>query len=120
MESDYSSFFEDQPIFILDHKTLKILDVNKAALNSYGYSRDEFLAMDVYDLGEKKKRVELVDGLPDDNKIVDKIWVQQTKDGDTLYVQFTYHTFYYKSVPAKIAIAHDVSELIEKNEARRV
>lgn len=120
MESDYPSFFDDQPIFILDHQTLKILDVNKAAVNCYGYSRDEFLAMDVYDLGDKKKRVELIDGAPDKNKSIDKIWVQQTKNGDTLYVQFTYHTFYYKGIPAKIAIAHDVSELVQKNEVRRV
>ncbi|WP_445666050.1 PAS domain-containing sensor histidine kinase [Fodinibius sp. AD559] len=119
MERDYPSFFDDQPIFILDHKSLAILDVNKAAIECYGYSRDEFLSMDVYDLGEKKKRVELIDGLSDKNKSVDKIWTQQTKNGETLYVQFTYHTFYHKGKPAKIAIAHDVSELVQKNEVRR-
>jgi len=119
MESDTPSFFDDQPIFILDHKSLAILDVNRAAVECYGYSRDEFLAMDVYDLGEKKKRVKLIDGLPDENRSVDKIWIQQTKGGETIYIQFTYHTFYHKGKPAKIAIAHDVSELVQKNEVRR-
>ncbi len=119
MESDTPSFFDDQPIFILDHKSLAILDVNRAAVECYGYSRDEFLAMDVYDLGEKKKRVKLIDGLPDENRSVDKVWIQQTKGGETIYIQFTYHTFYHKGKPAKIAIAHDVSELVQKNEVRR-
>ena len=119
MESDIPSFFDDQPIFILDHKSLAILDVNRAAVECYGYSRDEFLTMDVYDLGEKKKRVKLIDGLPDENRSVDKVWIQQTKGGETIYVQFTYHTFYHKGKPAKIAIAHDVSELVQKNEVRR-
>ena len=120
MESDSPSFFDDQPIFILDHKSLAILDVNKAAINCYGYSRDEFLSMDVYDLGEKKKRGELIDGATGKDNSADKIWIQQTKDGDTLYVQFTYHTFYHEGIPAKIAIAHDVSDLVNKNEVRRV
>jgi len=120
MESDSPSFFDDQPIFILDHKSLAILDVNKAAITCYGYSREEFLSMDIYDLGEKKKRVELIDGSGEKSNSVDKIWVQQTKEGDTLYIQFTYHTFYHEGVPAKIAIAHDVSDLVHKNEVRRV
>ncbi|NIT55267.1 MAG: PAS domain S-box protein, partial [Aliifodinibius sp.] len=119
MESVTPSFFDDQPIFILDHKSLAILDVNRAAVECYGYSRDEFLTMDVYDLGEKKKRVKLIDGLQDENRSVDKVWIQQTKGGDSIYVQFTYHTFYHKGKPAKIAIAHDVSELVQKNEVRR-
>ncbi|PAU93918.1 hypothetical protein CK503_09605 [Aliifodinibius salipaludis] len=119
MDRDYASFFDDQPIFILDHKSLAILDINKAAKECYGYSREEFLSMDVYDLGDKKKRVELIDELSDETKSVDKIWIQHTKDGDTLYVQFTYHTFYHKGRPAKIAIAHDVSELVQENEVRR-
>lgn len=120
MENDFTSFFDDQPIFILDHKSLNILDVNKAALDRYGYSRKEFLAMNVYDLGEKKKRTELINGLPDENNSIDKVWIQKTKDGETLYVQFTYHTFYHKGKPAKIAIAHNVSDLIRENEKRRI
>ncbi|WP_440998996.1 PAS domain S-box protein [Fodinibius sp. SL11] len=120
MEGDFSSFFDDQPIFILDHESLKILDVNRAAIDCYGYSREEFLSMSVYDFGEKRKRVELIEGVSEDNNSIDKIWIQETKTGETLYVQFTYHTFYHKGKPAKIAIAHDVSELVKKNEKRRI
>ncbi|MEL7834502.1 PAS domain S-box protein [Fodinibius sp. Rm-B-1B1-1] len=120
MDNPQSSFFDDQPIFILDHQTLEIVDINRAAVEFYGYSRDEFLAMSVYDLGEKYKRTELIDGLPDNKKSVDKIWVQHKKNGEKVYVQYTYHTFYHKNKPAKIAIAHDVSRLVEENKERRI
>lgn len=119
MDLTKSSFFDAQPIFILDHETLDILDVNEAVIDRYGYSRDELLTMSVDDLGEKKKRVELIDGIADNDTSVDKIWVQKTKDGDELYVQFTYHTFYQNGHPVKVAIAHDVSELVKENEQQR-
>lgn len=119
MDITATSFFDAQPIFILDHETLDILDVNEAVIDRYGYTRDELLAMSVDELGEKKKRVELIDGIPDNDTSIDKIWVQETKGGDILYVQFTYHTFYQNGHPVKVAIAHDVSELVNENEQQR-
>jgi PAS domain S-box-containing protein len=113
------SFFDAQPIFILDHVSLDILDVNEAVTDVYGYSREELLSMNVNDLGDKKRRVDLIDAPKDDNS-VDKIWELKTKGEKTIYVQFTYHNFYQKGQPAKIAIAHDVSDLIKSNEKRRV
>lgn len=120
MESTEVSFFDAQPIFILDHESLEILDANEAAIQLYGYSRAEFLLMDVYDLGEKKKRIELIDGIADNTNSADKIWIQKTKQGQTIYVQFTYHNFYYEDKPAKLAIAHNVTDLVERNEKRRI
>lgn len=118
MESP-ASFFDVQPIFILDHETLDILDVNDAAVNLYGYSRQELLSMNVNDLGKKEKRVDLIENPLKGNGSVDKIWIQKTKDGETIHVQFTHHAFYHEGQLAKIAIAHDVSELVEQGEERR-
>ena len=39
-----------EPIFIYDKENLKFLEVNNAAVKLYGYSRDEFLQMDLTDL----------------------------------------------------------------------
>lgn len=119
MDYNGTSFFEAQPIFILDHESLDILDVNEAAIELYGYAREEFLSLSVNDLGEKIKRVDLIEGSLNGNGSVDKIWIQKTKEGDTLHVQFTHHTFYHNGKPAKIAIAHDVSEQVRQGETRR-
>ncbi len=34
-----------QPMWVYDLRTLKFLEVNNAAIDRYGYSRDEFLGM---------------------------------------------------------------------------
>ena len=39
-----------EPIFIYDKENLHFIEVNQAALNLYGYRRDEFLQMDLTDL----------------------------------------------------------------------
>lgn len=49
---DRSVFFDShpEPMWIYDRGTLSLLDVNKAALNAYGYTRDEFLRLSRSDL----------------------------------------------------------------------
>ena len=37
-------------LFVYDRETLRFLDVNDAAVELYGYSRDEFLQMSVKEL----------------------------------------------------------------------
>jgi PAS domain S-box-containing protein len=63
-EEKYRSLFENDPnpIFVLDLETFRILDVNIRAVETYGYSREEFLNMSFLDLGgerEAKKIQEL-------------------------------------------------------------
>jgi len=55
-EERYRLMFNADPhsIFILDRKTLKILDANKTAVGCYEYSRDEFRKMTFLDLAHKK------------------------------------------------------------------
>ncbi len=113
-----SSFFDDHPIFVLDHSSLDILDVNEIALQTYGYSREEFLEMNISQLGEKKRRQALITSLRED-ATSDKVWLHTTKEGDEFYVQFTFHIFNYRGNPAKLVVAHDVSELIERDEENR-
>jgi PAS domain S-box-containing protein len=63
-ESDarYRALFESNPlpILVLDKETLKFLTVNQAAVEKYGYSREEFLAMTIADLQapEDRERVD--------------------------------------------------------------
>ena len=56
--SQYRMFFEAVPCpgWILKAATRRILDVNPAAIQSYGYSRAEFLAMSLDDLSPESER----------------------------------------------------------------
>jgi PAS domain S-box-containing protein len=48
-EKRYSNLFHlsPQPMWVFDIETLRFLDVNQAAIELYGYSREEFLEMDI-------------------------------------------------------------------------
>lgn len=113
-----NTFFEKRPLFILDHRTLDILDVNEAAVEKYGYSREEFLEMNANDLGSRYKRTELIPG-PDADTSVDKIWLHRSKGGEEFYIQFTHHRFNLRGEPAKMAVAHDVTDLVASRETER-
>ncbi|MDZ7714821.1 MAG: PAS domain-containing protein [Balneolaceae bacterium] len=111
-------FFEEQPIFILDHQSLDILDVNDKAIEKYGYTFEEFTSLNVSELGQKHLRTAHIDELDTDSSS-DKIWEHSDAKGQSFYVQFTYHLFNYNGVPARLAVAHDVTELVEKSEKNK-
>ena len=111
-------FFEEQPIFILDHQSLDILDVNDKAVEKYGYTFDELTSLNVSDLGNKYLRTNLIDDL-DGDRSSDKVWQHTDAKGKNFFVQFTYHLFNHNGTPARLAVAHDVTELVERDEKNR-
>jgi PAS domain S-box-containing protein len=57
-DASFRLLFEDNPtpMWVYDRETLKFLEVNRAALARYGYSRDEFLARTVLDMSPPEDR----------------------------------------------------------------
>lgn len=53
----YSKLFHLNPVpsWIFDHYCFKIIDVNEAAIEHYGYSREEFLKLNVLDLHPREE-----------------------------------------------------------------
>src|SRR5271167_4455543 len=51
-DRQFEVLFSNNPlaIYICDQKTLKFLEVNAAAIQQYGYSRDEFLRMKITEI----------------------------------------------------------------------
>lgn len=78
----YSDLFHlnPSPIFVYDLETLNILDVNKATCESYGYTREEFLKMNLRDIKPK-------DEIPVLLRSVDEFWVQNKPD----FIRITRH-----------------------------
>ncbi|HEY4243232.1 MAG TPA: ATP-binding protein [Kofleriaceae bacterium] len=65
----YRMLFDGNPVptWVVDVETLRFVDVNRAMIEAYGYSRDEFLALHVADLkppGEQLAAVETVRDAP--------------------------------------------------------
>ncbi|HEY7948990.1 MAG TPA: EAL domain-containing protein [Acidimicrobiales bacterium] len=63
-EANFRQLFAQnpQPMWVYDRQSLSFLEVNRAAIDHYGFSRDRFLAMTVPDLWEPSDR-EDVDSL---------------------------------------------------------
>ena len=56
-EKQYRLLFQDNPnpMWVFDLETLAFLEVNESAIQHYGYSREEFLAMKMSDLRRLEK-----------------------------------------------------------------
>lgn len=64
-EKRYRELFLNNPIptYIFDESTLEFVEVNEAAIESYGYSREEFASMTLRDLRIKEEIPELLESL---------------------------------------------------------
>jgi PAS domain S-box-containing protein len=101
-ESRFRFLFHGNPLpmWILDVASQRFLEANAAALEKYGYSREEFLAMSMKD-------IRLGD---DDAKHV-------TRDGAHVDVEIASHRLDWGGWEAQLVVAVDVTERLRKLEA---
>jgi PAS domain S-box-containing protein len=59
-EALYSKFFflSPQPMWVFEADTFKFIAVNKAAMEQYGYSRDEFMNMTILDIKPREDAIQ--------------------------------------------------------------
>lgn len=113
--------FEKNPLpcLVFDWDSLCILNVNEAATQTYGYSREEFLRLTIKDLRppEEIPKFLAFHGRPESRQGVYKgEWTHQTRDGTRLWVEITASDLEFKGGSARLVIIRD---LTEKKEAER-
>jgi PAS domain S-box-containing protein len=123
-EERYRKLFEmnPQPVWVYDRHTLRFLAVNNAAVQTYGYSRDEFLSMTILEIRPPEdvaKLLKIVAALPDGRNNVG-LWRHRKKDGGILDVEITSYSFTFAGRPADFVIAADVTERQRTEEERRI
>ena len=112
-EHNYRLLFEGhpQPMWLYDEHTLAFLRVNDAAVDRYGYSRDEFLGMTIKDIRPPEdipKFLELSASRPAFDK--SGPWTHLLKDGSTVQVLITSHTVSFGDREARFVLAEDLTE----------
>ena len=116
-EARYRLFFEGNvlPGWLFDLKSLRFLDVNRAAVEHYGYSRDEFLARTLLDIrppGEVPKFLksirELAAGAGQKNRRK-----HMKKDGSEIEVEVISHVL-EGDAPVVFALVHDVTDRLRR------
>lgn len=99
------------PMWIYQPETLHFLDVNDAAIQHYGYSREEFLSMTMHDLrpletGEGRSR----EPSPTHLTNASGPWIHRKKDGACIQVDVTSHGIDFQGRRCRFALAQDVTE----------
>lgn len=113
--------FSPLPMWIVDSKTLFFIDVNEAAIRSYGYSRDEFLSMNIQEIRpredleifkEKIKKVESGGFFQD-------IFRHTKKSGETIIVEIQSNEIILEGRKARLVLGNDVTKRYTAEEQLR-
>ncbi len=117
-EEKYRTLFnsDPHPIFILDSKTLKILDMNHRAMDSYGYSHKELLGLTFLQLGDETDQ-ELTRGLQnlaEDQSLLFTKKRHHRKGGQPFFVNVNISLAKYGAGHIVIATTTDITEVVEK------
>lgn len=105
------------PIWVFDNESLAFLEVNDAAVQKYGYSREEFLRMKIGD-------IRVSDGEPAMFEYLHKLvsservasmdlagtWRHRTKNGTVFDVEIKWSPVSFRGRPAFLTMAIDITE----------
>lgn len=112
-----------QPMWMFDVESLRFLDVNEAAILSYGYSREEFLSMTLRDLRPSEEEIAALLLDVEEHKNVrhsDGPWRHRKKNGALIDVEITAVPIEVEGARAKFVLATDVTARLQtERELRR-
>ncbi|MFN8239965.1 MAG: PAS domain S-box protein [Bacteroidales bacterium] len=113
-EKMYKNLFENnpQPMWIYDLDNLNFLEVNEAAINSYGYSRREFLNMNLKNIRPEEDVSDLLQNVKNTVSGITKSgpWRHRRKDGSIIFVEIISHELFYRGRKARLVLADDITE----------
>ncbi|WP_268034701.1 PAS domain S-box protein [Algoriphagus sp. PAP.12] len=112
----YSMLFDltPSPIIVHDSKSLQILDVNKAAVKKYGYSKEEFLALNIMDIRPEKEVPDLLEYLEEFRKSEEEGYTRLAKhlkkNGEIMDVEISPAIIKTKEMEAALALVNDLTD----------
>jgi PAS domain S-box-containing protein len=115
-EKRYSDLFylSPQPTWVYDMDTFKFVQVNNAAIENYGYSKDEFLNMTILDI-RPEEEIETTKSIVENfKKTEDKIYkgkaIHLKKSGERIEVEISSNPIIINDKKFRSVMAVDVTE----------
>ncbi len=112
-EEQYRLLFEQNPIpmIIFDPDTYKFSSVNDAFSQTYGYSKEEALEMQIFGIRDESEIEKVKQDIKKNRgKTSFGEWVHFTKQGEKLIVEVSASDIFYKGKIHRLVIAHDITE----------
>lgn len=113
-EERYRLLFESNPLpmWVYDLETLTFLAVNEAAILHYGYSRVEFLAMNIKDIRPAEDIPALLENIARaaEGLSTSGVWRHCRKNGEVIAVEIYSYVLTFTGKRAKLVLANDVTE----------
>lgn len=121
-EESFKGLFEQNavPMWVFDPDSLAFLAVNDAAVNYYGYSREEFLAMTIRDIRPVEDLDKLDDIIKQKRETPYRMtgpWRHLKKDGTTFLVEIASHIINWQGQRAVIIVALDRTAQIKAEQS---
>lgn len=114
LQIEYRDIFHNHPIpmWIFERHGLRILAVNDAACGHYGYSRAEFLHMNIRQLRPESEVGSLMEYLATARPGLHStgIWKHRRKDGSIIDVEVISHEMTWRGRRVRLACAMDVTQ----------
>ncbi|PRX44098.1 PAS domain S-box protein [Salegentibacter salegens] len=117
-EEKYRTLFESSPLpmWVLDRHSLEFLSVNQAAIELYGYSREEFMQMTVRDLWAAEE--DSIEKIVDENfhDLFTAKVQHHTKNREILYIEVQSNPILFGGREARVTLAHNITEKLKAEE----
>lgn len=108
----YLKLFHLNPeaMWVYDTHTLELLDVNEAAIERYGYTKNEFLGLTITDLRPQEDVPKFLELLPDTpNSDRSGPWRHRLKDGTIIQVLITSHSVRFGDHEARLVMVENLT-----------
>lgn len=123
-EQKYKHLFEGnpQPMWVYHQHSERILAVNAAAVNHYGYSETAFLSMRMEQLfaPEERGRWEAWKGESSSVYSKDGTWQHLTHDGRQIQASILRHRLRFENQPACLVLAQDISAIVQAEQEKNL
>jgi PAS domain S-box-containing protein len=113
-EKKYRYLFDNNPqsMWIYDLDTLAFLEVNSAAVQIYGYTKEEFLKMTLKEIRPPEDVKDLLEDVAATSKLINSAgeWRHLKKSGELIYVEIVSHLIKYEKRDARLVLVKDITE----------
>jgi two-component system, cell cycle sensor histidine kinase and response regulator CckA len=110
-----------EPVWVYDLRTLRCVEVNDAAVEYYGHSRDEFMRMLLTDIHPLEEVPRLLEDVARTRAGVQHSgeWKHLHKDGRLMDVEVIYHGLSFGGHEAQMVVVRDITKQKQAEQALR-